>query len=268
MKKSSLKVIEKQLARLESEISEMEAYFLRKELSNSEFESGVSKVEAHIVAEKLSNLGLESEVSNVEARLGGFDSIEEKFISSIMDEYLGLIMAAASHFQYTLGDSAIDRDDLVQDSIEYMLRYTLCKVKERSSLSSVWLPFIKKSVRNCFKNLLDYHNRRKRRAVFVTLDSLFDDEPDPSFYTNGLQLEHLSSFASQESQSICADVVSEIRGRLDEVERSVFDLLVSTKDGLPLAKKDVSTSLGIPYAKAGEALDRIRFVAGELFNTC
>jgi hypothetical protein len=104
---------------------------------------------------------LEKQVADMEARAEGWSGFEEKFITAIEEEFGGMINAACDRMAFSI----FSGEDIKQEFIEYLLRYCLRRARQftlREESNRVWIPYLYKSVRNCYVNLLANCSRVKR----------------------------------------------------------------------------------------------------------
>jgi hypothetical protein len=111
---------------------------------------------------------LEQTLETLEYELHG--KFVEKFVAAILSEYKDLITHQCREISNKLGLHYMDSDDVAQESIEYLIRWCLPASLKRSSKNKIWLPYLKRSLHNCFINLWKQSNTASRKMDFVYID--------------------------------------------------------------------------------------------------
>jgi len=111
----------------------------------------------------------------------------------------------------------ITPDDLKQEFFEYLLRYTSAKARKESCYDNVWLPFIKRSLRNCYLNVSSRYQRGKR---------------DDGVLNQELAIQFIGSIPGPEEDVLYDSLVKEVRSCLSGDTLKLFNALVNPKSSL------------------------------------
>jgi hypothetical protein len=205
---------------------------------------------------------LESICIQLEEVLKGEDRKEKiavDFVDELFKRFRKYLKNASRTIYKSIGDPAITEDDVLQDIIEYMLRWNLDEVVFRSSPQMIWLPNLKRSVSNCYVNMKAHSMRKMRVGIREDLGDVHDE---------------LIQYEDTES---VVQILSDITKHLDPVQRTIFANLVRPSDSLcsyakttgRLVDKEVMCEfLGISPTIFSTNYTKIRGVAKEICKTC
>lgn len=160
---------------------------------------------------------LEKKVANLEALLEGYASIEEKFILEVIDQFGDLLDISASDVVLRLGDNAIEKEDVIQEMLLYMLKYCLKEVCRRSFFGHAWLPYIKRTLRNCMVNLKQAVS--KRITSFKSGDARQEDS-------------NVWTYCNIEENLIIDELIEEITVKMSERDKLIFKTILDPPEDL------------------------------------
>ena len=141
---------------------------------------------------------------------------------TILNVYAPLINVLCRNSYRNLKLNFIDPEDLKQEFLEYLLKWTYCEFKRRKLGGSdeIWVPFIKRSFRNFSINFQLSHKRGGKRRPVGDISSLSAMEGSILEDRFGFQVNDLQE--KLELKGYVLDFASKIDNSLD---KWVFDLL-------------------------------------------
>lgn len=177
-----------------------------------------------------------------------FSNLADEFIVKVLDDYWSLLDNQVREMEVKLNSTLFDKDDLMQEVFEYLLRWCLPTVREKSTKYLLWVPYLKRSLQNCFINLAQkkYTKRRLSNVVELTqdiIDSYVDTQSDT------------------ESDYEFEELVSSVRRRLSERDRKIFDNVLNPT----LSFNGYCSVLRAYYKKIGKKFS-YRKVVAEYFD--
>jgi hypothetical protein len=113
-------------------------------------------------------LRLEAVVYYLESKLR--EEFLTTFISTLLNDYKELIQNQCNQINRKLGLQYVDQDDVFQEAVEYLIRWCLPASMQKSTTSTVWLPYLKRSLNNVYVNLFKKANTASRKMDMVYLD--------------------------------------------------------------------------------------------------
>jgi DNA-directed RNA polymerase specialized sigma24 family protein len=137
------------------------------------------------------------------------ESVAERFVRTVLSQYLPLLKSLCADMERKINVPHLDKEDLMQEALEYMLRWCLPKVIEMSTDDEVWLPYIRRSMNNCYVNLIHKHMSSKRNATTVELD----DYLAKNYKDNNADVEHEFEYR---------DLITRVVASLPKMERTIF----------------------------------------------
>lgn len=159
-KRKSLEGLIVEFDALERQVLELEIKFLSNKLE--ELDSQTSKM--------LDRLGVEFQ-KEVRSRVR---TVAERFIDRVLTQYKDLLKSHCVAVERNLRIPYIDREDIMQDSLEYLLKWCLPKVQLYSSEDRLWMPYLKRSLHNCFVNQLKKAITQMRVSEITSTTYLHD----------------------------------------------------------------------------------------------
>ena len=111
---------------------------------------------------------LEKLIEQMEWELRG--SFITTFINAVLTEYQDVIEAECRSIARKLGLQYMDEEDVAQEAIEYLIRWCLPASLKRSTSKHVWLPYLKRSINNCYVNLYRKSTTISRKMNYVYID--------------------------------------------------------------------------------------------------
>jgi len=145
-------------------------------------EDRVSQCEVALLDMRLKKVS--DDIDFLEYRLGYDGELRDlsaKFVEKILAQYSDLLRATCAEMSRRVNVPYMDRDDFMQESLEYLLRWCFPVVKKFSTDGKMWLPYIKRSIHNCFINILKKHMTKSRYAEIVDLSPIIEQTvADPS----------------------------------------------------------------------------------------
>ena len=218
---------------------------------------------------------LEKSVSDMEAKYSGFKNSEERFVAGVLKEFEPLLRVMADDAVRKLQDRSMEPSDFIQEAFLYMLTWNMDKVRQLSTLQSMWKPFIKRSLRNCFENLRVNRRSLKRDGILVNLDDLldYDSNDDDAVFVRDV-LAKIDFGTTPESIFLCRENVKIIRKKLGIRERMVFNTLLKCPDTLVslasergltrITRKLLSEYLNLPYSAVVKIYKQIQAITEEV----
>jgi len=141
------------------------------------------------------------------------EAIKVEFFKVVEQEwgkFIESICKAEAEYHY---DPMLDYDDLKQDVMLYLYKYTFRQVLNRSTEKKIWIPYLRRSVKNCFINIRksakNWHHRLKLSSVDV-----FDLVKSGTYDVQ----DNRNPYNEYELHEFCEQVAS----MLDDQEREVF----------------------------------------------
>jgi len=118
---------------------------------------------------------LRDRIQKLEKIIGGLEEdVREQFmydfIHTLISEYEDLISNECRQIAKKLGLHYMDENDVFQESIEYLIRWCLPASLKKSTDGQIWLPYLKRSIHNCYINLLKKSNTVSRKMNHVYID--------------------------------------------------------------------------------------------------
>lgn len=209
---------------------------------------------------------LSERIKALERDYDDFDRrLKEDYIGSILKKYDALINFLCKSSYYKLRLNFVDSDDLKQEFLEYLLKWTYCEFKRKilEGSNEIWIPFIKRSFRNFIINFqISYKKGGKRRPV-DEISSLSDMES--SF------VEGKFGFKSDDLHEILElnECIVSFYSKIDiDLDRRVFDLLYNPSESFRMFTlenyKDLSMFemiakyIGSSYSSVLKSFKRLR----------
>lgn len=214
---------------------------------------------------------LEAEVYDLEARLGGFSNSDEKFIVSIESEYGKFMDAIARDLERDSRlDRSITRDDIKQEAMVYLLKYTSGYAKRVKGK-----PYVARSMMNAFINLVSKATTSRRSGYKA--DPEASETLVETIANRSLSYFTRASIENPERELLYADLVREIRSSLGGDLRELFDAMLDPDPALlrisrrfshgrvKLTVNVLSMYFGWSKARTGKLVKKLRF---ELERLC
>lgn len=137
-------------------------------------------------------------------------NLAEEFVNRVLEDYWNLLDNQVRVMQGKLGSKLFDHADLMQEVLEYLLRWCLPRVEERSTKYHLWMPYLKRSIQNCFVNLANKRFSPSRYSRNIELTSEIID--------SCVDLQH-----DTDLEYAYHELVASVRRRLNKVELLIFD---------------------------------------------
>lgn len=137
---------------------------------------------------------LEKRVKKLEYEYEKFDvELKEQYINVILDRYTHLIQYLCNTAKGQLNLNFVGSDDLRQEFMEYLLKWTYCESKRRffNGCSEIWVPFIKRSFKNFIINFQISHRKGGKRRPLDTVVSLTNIENEFLEKRSGFKVDEL-----------------------------------------------------------------------------
>jgi hypothetical protein len=157
------------------------------------------------------------------------EEVAAVFVDELFRRFRKFLNNVSAGISRSLKDPAITEDDVLQDIIEYMLRWNLDEVVFRSTGESIWLPNMKRSVSNCYVNLKAKRTRQMRRGIRKDLEDV-----------------HSELLLDEQTEGV-VQLVSDIKKRLTPVQNKIFKFLLDpdVKCGHVTNAKQMAELIGV-----------------------
>jgi len=104
------------------------------------------------------------------------EKVKTKFFECLEEEWGSFIERACYAEAAFHHDPMLSNDDLKQDVFEYIYRYCFAEVYKRSKNGTIWMPYLRNSIRNCFVN-----TRKSKKNWRIRLDMVGTDASEMEF---------------------------------------------------------------------------------------
>jgi DNA-directed RNA polymerase specialized sigma24 family protein len=198
----------------------------------TDLEKRVKEAELSYLIAKIDELDEEVTKLEFDLNCGTTEEIANMFVNKILTKYWRLLNSQCKHMNQRINATYMDEDDYKQESFEYLLRHCLPRVVQFSTRDNLWLPFIKKSLHNCYVNLLKKHLTQSRKADLVELtDEIISNEPD-------LQMDVHSEY---EFKELVSRVLIKLSNRDQTIFMDVVDPPITLRTFITLKQKELKS---------------------------
>lgn len=206
---------------------------------------------------------LEGEIKNLETNLYSFDDeLKTEFIEEVITKFSGLLTESSIRVASSLRNPLFAPADIFQEFLEYLLRYTYSEVRKRKlATGKLWLPYLKRSIRNCSINLFKKYGKGTLRNPISEAYNIDDFIEDENLISNLVDYTFLFS-----------QVGYEVLKTLDKRDRFIFLIFVYPSvnyikylrlKNLKSSKWAMSKYFGIPYSSILKSFKHIKKVFEE-----
>lgn len=146
------------------------------------------------------------------------ENLADEFIRKVLDDYWNLLDSSCKEMERKLRSPKFDREDLIQECLEYLLRWCMDKVRAKSTKYKVWLPYLKRSLQNCFVNIASKEFTKMRRGYAVEL-------------TTDIIETYADNQVDVESEYEFKELVHMVRDKLCKTDRKIMDIVLTPSIG-------------------------------------
>lgn len=147
------------------------------------------------------------------------ENLADEFIRKVLDDYWNLLDSSCREMEKKLQSPKFNKEDLIQECLEYLLRRCMHRVKEESTKYKIWIPYLKRSFRNCFINIANkelFTQRRKGYTAELTTDII------ETYADKQIDIEAEYEFH---------ELVHIVRSKLCETDRKIIDIILKPSIG-------------------------------------
>jgi DNA-directed RNA polymerase specialized sigma24 family protein len=203
---------------------------------------------------------LEKRVQEIESFLnpGTTEDVSKRFFDEIYENYYKLITSYCGEMDKKLRVGYMDTDDYVQESLIYLLKWCFPKAQKFSTRDAVWVPYIKRSLHNCYVNLLMKYRSQSRTAEVVALsDHVVENDADLTFdMESEYEFMELSNRVALALQPADRQIFLEV---LDPpIELKSFILEHRTTNKRTTARQTLAAYYELPVTSVNSTFARIR----------
>lgn len=209
---------------------------------------------------------LEKRIKKLELEYETFDTnLKKQYIDTILERYDHLIRYLCNTAHQQLNLSFIDSDDLKQEFLEYLLKWTYCESKRRAfnGCTEIWVPFLKRSFKNFIINFQISHKKGGKRRPLNSVVSLASIEE--GFLETKLGFKTDDLHETIELKEFIRIFYSNLENKID---RKVFKLLITPSPSfIDFSLKNVkkfctfelmARYIGLSYSSIRNSHNRIR----------